>query len=112
MTTKELLDEYGAIYLKTTFCMGNCQDNDVNGCKQLKKRQQEIIKEIEASIRKEVVEEVVYIVDDHCSWYNANNQIPDTELDKGDEHWDMIRKVVQNSLKEVSEGIIKQITLK
>jgi hypothetical protein len=47
----------------------------------------------------------VEIVDDRCNWYNTNNQIPESELSKGDEHWEMIQNVVKDSLAEVNQRI-------
>lgn len=56
MTIKELLDEYAGAYR----VVDNCED-DGYGCKMCledRERMQEIEKELEASIRKEVVEEL------------------------------------------------------
>ena len=51
------------------------------------------------------IDEAVEIVDDRCNWYNTNNQIPESELSKGDEHWEMIQNVVKDSLAEVNQRI-------
>ena len=48
-----------------------------------------------------VGEEIVEALEQEVMWYNTNNQIPNTELSKGDKHWEMIKKVVKNSLQEV-----------
>ena len=47
-------------------------------------------------------ERVVGILDEEVMWYNTNNQIPDSELGKSEEHWEMLRKIVNESLKEVA----------
>ena len=59
MTTRELLDEYAGCYR----AVDNCSDSiggveDCHICKEDKERMQEIIKELETSIRKEVYEDL------------------------------------------------------
>lgn len=56
-----------------------------------------------------VLQGVVDIVDDNCTWYNTNNQIPNSELGKSDEHWEMLQKLVRDSLKDVGERIKKDV---
>ena len=59
------------------------------------------------------IDEAVEIVDDRHTWYNTNNKIPDSELSKGDEHFEMIQNVVKGSLAEVNQRIkddIKALT--
>lgn len=72
------------------------------------------IKEVENQSRQEererTLQEAVDIIEDVCTWYNTNNQIPDSELGKSDKHWKMLQNLVKNSLKEVSERIIKDLT--
>lgn len=55
--------------------------------------------------KKAGIDEAVEIVDDRCNWYNTNNQIPESELSKGDEYWEMIQNVVRDSLAEVNQRI-------
>ena len=57
MTTKELVDEYGLNYSEIRYCTGSCEDKSEFGCNKRKHRNKEIIKELEASIRKEVEKE-------------------------------------------------------
>jgi len=57
-----------------------------------------IIHQALAEDRKRVVD----ILDQEVMWYNTNNQIPDSELGKSEEHWDMLRKIVRDSLEEVA----------
>ena len=54
-----------------------------------------------AEDRARVMEEL----DQQVMWYNTNNQIPESELSKGQEHWDMIRKAIKDSLQEVQSRI-------
>lgn len=60
--------------------------------------------------KREALRQVAEIVEDKCVWYNANNQIPDTEIGKEDEHWQMLRKIVKDSLSEVNGSIQEAIT--
>ena len=69
MTTRELLDEYAGCYR----AVDNCSDSiggveDCHICKEDKERMQEIIKELEASIRKEVVEQVETFISKNEGW--------------------------------------------
>ena len=62
MKTKDYLDEYAGCYR----AVDNCSDSiggveDCHICKEDKERMQEIEKELEASIRKEVVEDIIHM---------------------------------------------------
>lgn len=57
MTTKDYLEEYQQLVRETTPDI-NHNPNDCEDCKMFKKRMEEIIQELEASIRKEVLEEL------------------------------------------------------
>lgn len=70
----------------------------------------EIIIEALTSHTNTVLQGVVDIVDDECTWYNTNNQIPDSELGKSEEHWIMLQKLVRASLKDVGERIKKDVS--
>jgi len=59
------------------------------------------LEEVVAEDRARVMEEL----DQQVMWYNLNNQIPESELSKGQEHWDMIRKAIKDSLQEVQSRI-------
>jgi len=59
------------------------------------------IQQAVAEDRARVMEEL----DQQVMWYNLNNQIPESELSKGQEHWDMIRKAIKDSLQEVQSRI-------
>lgn len=64
MTTKELLELYGKNYCAIKFCTGDCSDTSEFGCLKRKYRNQEIEKELEASIRKEVEDKLMRAWDD------------------------------------------------
>lgn len=55
-------------------------------------------------------ERCLAVFEDLTTWHNANNQIPDSELGKSEKHWDMLRKIVKDSLTEVSERAGKYLT--
>lgn len=77
MTTKELLDEYAGCYRVVDNCEG-----DGYGCKMCledRERMEEIEKDLEASIREEVVEDILYNFDEgdwmspaNASWTDEN----------------------------------------
>ena len=72
----------------------------------------QLLPKIIQAVREDTLKEIVELIKDEYPWYNTNNQIPDTELDKDDAHWEMIRKVVRDSLEEFSNRIIKLLTNK
>lgn len=76
---KELLDEYSGCYR----VVDNCED-DGYGCKMCledRERMQEIIQELEASIRKEVINGIINCgVSSDCIYYN---EIEEYALSKG-----------------------------
>ncbi len=82
MTTKTLLDEYAGAYR----AVDNCSDSiggveDCHICKEDRERMQEIIQELEASIRKEVINGIINCgVSSDCIYYN---EIEEYALSKG-----------------------------
>lgn len=69
-----------------------------------------LLKEERNAVLSEVERGVENIIDQEATWYNTNNHIPNTETVKGDEHWEMIQKVVKDSLTEASGRMIKDIS--
>jgi glutamyl-tRNA reductase len=50
------------------------------------------------------------VFEDLTTWYNTNNQIPLEALDLDNETYDMIKKAIKDSLKEVFERAKKHLT--
>jgi len=70
---------------------------------------QALTAEREAGAREER-ERILEELDQLVIWYNTNNQIPDSELKKEEEHWEMIKKTIKDSLREVQSNLIKVLT--
>jgi len=67
----------------------------------------------EKSITQAIVEErerVLDELDDEATWYITTNHIPDSELGKSEEHWEMLNKLVKDSLKDVAMRVRKSVS--
>lgn len=47
---------------------------------------------------------------DEFNWLNTNNAIPDSELVKGDLHWEMLQKISSDTRRELQARLIKIAT--
>jgi len=104
-TLEEMKEKIIRILLKQKYITD--QGIDYNGEKDVALNE---ILALIATAKREALREASEIVEDECVWYNANNQIPDTELGKEEEHWQMLRKIVKDSLGEVNGRIQEAIT--
>ena len=105
---KEFIENYysdgeeGGIVFSTGFNEQLIENWLRNLLKERDKQKEEAV----AEARRDCLE----VFEDLTTWYNTNNHIPDSELGKSEEHWDMLRKIVKDSLKEVFERAKKYLT--
>ena len=57
-------------------------------------------------VREELIQEIY----DEFNWLNTNNAIPDSEIGKGDLHWEMLQKISSDTRRELQARLIKVAT--
>lgn len=55
-------------------------------------------------------EELIQEIYDEFNWLNTNNAIPDSEIGKGDLHWEMLQKISSDTRRELQARLIKVAT--
>lgn len=52
-------------------------------------------------------EKLLQEIYDEFNWLNTNNAIPDSELGKGDLHWEMLQKISSDTRRELQARLIQ-----